>query len=214
MGSDPSTAVVRTARGARGREQRREAILGAAFAVFARRGYAQTCVQEVAQEAGVAKPTVYNHLDDKETLYREALQAAAGRVAEQGVAVVERLRGAGGHGAVREVLTEAGRGLAELWNGPEASALRRLAEAEAGSFPGLAADLRLRTDVRLQRALADHLARLALAGHLRACDPDRAAEHLLALLTGPARFRPYEEEAPGGEDAERAVEVFLRAYGA
>ncbi|WP_031077539.1 TetR/AcrR family transcriptional regulator [Streptomyces sp. NRRL WC-3742] len=214
MGSDSSTAVSGTGHGARSREQRREAILTAAFTVFARRGYAQTCVQEVAREAGVAKPTVYNHLDDKEALYREAVQAAAGRVAEQGLAAVERLRGVAG-GQVGEALTAIGQALAELWLGPEATALRELACAHAESFPGLSADVRERTAVRLQRALSDHLARLALAGHLRPCDPDRAAEHLLALLTGPAQFRSYGAgSGDGDEDARQAVDVFLRAYGA
>ncbi|MFF7183419.1 TetR family transcriptional regulator [Streptomyces sp. NPDC008121] len=36
------------------------AILDGAFAVFEQRGYAQACVKEIAQEEGVAKPTVYN----------------------------------------------------------------------------------------------------------------------------------------------------------
>lgn len=52
-----------------------------AFEVFARRGYDQACVQEIADQAGVAKPTVYNHLTDKPTLLREAMRAAADSVA-------------------------------------------------------------------------------------------------------------------------------------
>ncbi|NML51688.1 helix-turn-helix transcriptional regulator [Streptomyces sp. R302] len=44
------------------------ALLDGAFTVFVRRGYAQACVKEITQEAGVAKPTVYSHLDDQETL--------------------------------------------------------------------------------------------------------------------------------------------------
>jgi AcrR family transcriptional regulator len=71
MGSEVSTGGGRPARG---RIERRQAILDGAFAVFTRHGYAQACVKEIAQEAGVAKPTVYSHLNDKESLYREAVE--------------------------------------------------------------------------------------------------------------------------------------------
>src|SRR3954469_20287962 len=75
-----------------GRVDKRQAILDAAFAVFARRGYAQACVQEIAEEARVAKPTVYSHLNDKETLFRHTIEAAADTLMAENLAVVERLR--------------------------------------------------------------------------------------------------------------------------
>ncbi|MGW6741439.1 TetR/AcrR family transcriptional regulator [Streptomyces sp. NPDC055025] len=60
----------------RGRIDKRRAILDAAFTVFARRGYGQVCVKEIAEVAGVAEPTVYNHLNDKETLSWSAATSA------------------------------------------------------------------------------------------------------------------------------------------
>lgn len=68
----------------RGRIDKRQAILEAAFRTFAREGYGQSCVREIAAEAGVAKPTIYNHLGDKETLFREAMLAAVGRTSGAG----------------------------------------------------------------------------------------------------------------------------------
>ncbi|MGW7079876.1 TetR/AcrR family transcriptional regulator [Streptomyces sp. NPDC054866] len=84
-----STDGRRTARGLSGR---RQAILDGTFAVFARRGCAQARVKEIAQEAGVAKPTVDSHLNDKESLYREAVEAAADRVSARSLAAVDQLR--------------------------------------------------------------------------------------------------------------------------
>ncbi|OKJ02965.1 TetR/AcrR family transcriptional regulator [Kitasatospora sp. CB01950] len=207
MGSEVSTG---NGRKARGRDDRRQAILDGAFALFARRGYAQTCVQEVAQEAGVAKPTVYNHLHDKESLYREAVESAADRVGARCVAIVEQLREVATDGDPRAGLGVPIRRLSRAYHDEEAFAVRQLAIAEAGRFPDLAASVRERTTLRIRSALADRLARLALAGRLRPCDPELAAEHLLALLTGPLEYRP---DADPATIADAAVEVFLRAYG-
>lgn len=194
-------------RAGRGQIERRQAILDGAFTVFARRGYAQACVMEIAREAGVAKPTVYSHLADKESLYREAVEAAADRIGARSAAVVEELRAIGDDDP-RGPLTAVARGLLQAYVCEEACAVRQLAGAQ--EFPHLAASVRERTALRLRSALADRLARLVLAGHLRSCDPEPAAENFLALLTGPLQYRP---DADPDTLAADAVDVFLRAYG-
>ena len=200
----------------RGRIDKRQAILGAAFAVFARRGYERTCVQEIADEAGVAKPTVYNHLNDKETLFRHTLEAVAETVAAECLAAIEPLRDIGGD--LRPKLTAAAGRLLRICIGDRARALRSLAYAESAIFPDLAVAVQERTSLRLAEALADRFARLALGGGLRPCDPARAAEQFLALLTAPleARSRMGTRSVAGDEldeIAEAALDTFLRAYG-
>lgn len=207
MGSEVSTGAGRTARG---RIERRQAILDGAFTVFARRGYAQACVKEIAQEAGVAKPTVYSHLSDKESLYREAVEAAADRIGAQRLAVVEQLRDVAVDSDPRAPLTMVADGLLQAFTSEDARAVRQLACAQAAQFPDLAATVRERTALRIRCALADRLARLVLAGRLRPCDPELAAEHFLVLLTGPLEYRP---DAAPDTLAETAVTIFLRAYG-
>lgn len=202
-----STGAGRTARG---RIERRQAILDGAFTVFARHGYAQACVKEIAQEAGVAKPTVYSHLNDKENLYREAVEAAADRIGAQRLAVVEQLRDVAADSDPRAPLTMVARGLVRAFNDEDAHAVRQLACAQAAQFPDLAVSVRERTALRVRCALADRLARLVLAGRLRPCDPELAAEHFLVLLTGPLEYRP---DAAPDTVADTAVDVFLRAYG-
>jgi AcrR family transcriptional regulator len=54
---------------ARRQEQRRSEILEAATAVFARVGFADTDVQEIAALAGVGKGTVYRYFPSKEELF-------------------------------------------------------------------------------------------------------------------------------------------------
>jgi AcrR family transcriptional regulator len=54
-------------------EFRRAAIIDAARSVFARRGFAHGIIDEIAQEAGIAKGTVYLYFRSKTEIYRAVL---------------------------------------------------------------------------------------------------------------------------------------------
>ncbi|MBF6182466.1 TetR/AcrR family transcriptional regulator [Nocardia otitidiscaviarum] len=199
----------------RGRIDKRQQILAAAFAVFAQRGYAQTCVQEVADAAGVAKPTVYNHLTDKASLFREALLATAEAVSSETLAAVDTLRDFGDD--PQPTFVDSAYRLLQACSSERGRSLHRLAYAQADDFADLAAEIQQRTAIRLREALADRLARLILAGHVRPSDPDVAAEQYLALLTGPLEIRSRlgARKVPAAElraIAEAATDTFLRAY--
>ncbi|MEV5651505.1 TetR/AcrR family transcriptional regulator [Nocardia sp. NPDC052254] len=199
----------------RGRIDKRQAILDVAFTVFARRGYDRACVQEIADEAGVAKPTVYNHLRDKETLFRNTVIAAADDIGAQCAQTIEPLRGI--DGAPGPALRTTARELLRICAGPRAHALRALTYAELGTFPDLVLAVQERTSLHLAEALADRLARLALDGRLRGTDPECAAEQFLSLLTGPleARSRLGTRKVGAREleaIADAATDTFLRAY--
>ncbi|MCX5328603.1 MULTISPECIES: TetR/AcrR family transcriptional regulator [unclassified Streptomyces] len=202
----------------RGRVDKRQAILDAAFTVFARRGYTQACVQEIAEEARVAKPTVYSHLNDKETLFRHTIEAAADTLMAQNLALVERLRERTPDDDLRVALADLAQRLLRVCCDERARALRWLTYAQMARFPDLIVTVQERTAHRPRAALADRLARLSLAGSLRPCDPEQAAEHFFALLTGPleSRSRLGTRRVPAAElrgIADAAVDVFLRAYG-
>lgn len=198
----------------RGRIDKRQAILRAAFSVFSKQGFAQACVKEIAAEAGVAKPTVYNHLDSKDNLFRHSMEAAAEEIMAENLAAVELLTPAPADlGAAME---DVGRRILRCHHQERAWALRRLLYAEGRRFPELL-DTAGSCDRRLLSALADRLARLSLAGRLRVSDPDEAAGQFLALLTGPLEMhtrygtresRPEEVHAI----ARAAADTFLRAF--
>lgn len=83
---------------------KRTQILKAAVAVFSRHGFHQARVEEIAQEAGVGKGTVYEYFESKRHLFeemvREGLKFYAHRVveldppgeAEQGETFTDKLR--------------------------------------------------------------------------------------------------------------------------
>ncbi len=58
------------------RAQRREQILGAATAAFARTGFVDTGLDDIAAEAGVTRMILYRHFDSKIDLYRAVLARA------------------------------------------------------------------------------------------------------------------------------------------
>ena len=66
MAEPPSNRKVAT-------EQRRSAILQAARTVFARQGYAYTVVEDIANQAGLGKGTLYLYFPSKEQIYLAAL---------------------------------------------------------------------------------------------------------------------------------------------
>ncbi|MFF2254712.1 TetR/AcrR family transcriptional regulator [Streptomyces sp. NPDC058142] len=228
-----ATEAVKTAKpsgraASRGRIDKREAILGAAFTVFAHRGYARACMEEIAEVAGVAKHTVYNHLGDKENVFRSALETAADTVMAENLAVVEQLTADGtamegsdvpfGPDQLREMLEDVAHRLLLQCCDERSWSLRRLLYAEIAQFPDLLEVVWGRGAGRLKQSLADRLARLSLAGHLRPCDPAEAAEQLLALLTGPMEARSRLGTHPVTEAERRAVgssavRTFLAAYG-
>lgn len=58
------------------------AILEAAVRVFSRRGYMGATLNEVASEAGISKPTIYNHFRNKAELYEEMVRFVHRRTME------------------------------------------------------------------------------------------------------------------------------------
>ena len=71
-------------------EQRREAIVGAALPLFARKGFANTTTRELAEAAGVSEALIYKHFPSKESLYAE-IQNTGCKDKDQGL---EKLAGA------------------------------------------------------------------------------------------------------------------------
>lgn len=56
-------------------ERSRAQILDAALELFSHRGYGATSVQDIADAASVSKGNVYHHFEDKESIFRELLDA-------------------------------------------------------------------------------------------------------------------------------------------
>ncbi|MCB8914668.1 MAG: TetR/AcrR family transcriptional regulator [Thermoleophilales bacterium] len=60
--------------------ERRKLILEAALDVFAKGGYQETKLDEVAEKAGVSKALIYEHFSSKRELYKEILETWVGEL--------------------------------------------------------------------------------------------------------------------------------------
>lgn len=65
------------------RAERRAQILAAATRAFARHGFADTGLDDIAEEAGITRVVLYRHFDSKAELYRTILDRACERIAER-----------------------------------------------------------------------------------------------------------------------------------
>ncbi|MEU7858414.1 TetR/AcrR family transcriptional regulator [Nonomuraea sp. NPDC049141] len=162
---------------------KRQAILDGALTVFARDGYTRASIDAISAEAGVSTRTIYNHFTDKAELFLAVIQESATRAADVQIAIIDR--------HLRKVtdleadLIEFGRDWATPM--PDSAAHFSMVgqiNAEAGHIPQEAIDAWQETGPRrVRRELAGHLRQLADRGLLRIDDPDRAALHLLLLIS-------------------------------
>ncbi|MCM2415635.1 TetR/AcrR family transcriptional regulator [Streptomyces sp. RKAG290] len=202
--------------GDRGRLDKRRAIVDAALRVFAQVGYAQASLDVIAVEAGVSKPTIYNHLGSKEKLFRYVMTETAARSNAKTLEVLTAFPT--DPAELRAGLEDVAHKLVDCYCDEQSEAVRRLLYAEAVRFPDLYDVVRAGGPDQFTEALAGRLARLANAGYLRVEDPVRAANQFIALV--------YEElpsmSALGTRPLGRAdvsklvaagVDTFLRAFG-
>ena len=67
------------------KSKKRMAILAGAHRVFAREGFDGASMEGVAREANVAKPTLYNHFRDKNSLYIAVVEDALSKTRDEEV---------------------------------------------------------------------------------------------------------------------------------
>lgn len=192
--------------------EKRAAILEAAKRLFIVRGFEATSMDAVAQEAGVSKLTVYNHFNDKDTLFLAAVESKCEEQLPHDYFVERR------EGSIKNQLQSIGRAFVALITSDEAVAVYRMIAAESRQSPRLG---QLFFDAGPRRTLTEFEAFLRHAndaGQLEVPDPERAASHFFCMLKGKhhmclllgshATPTPQEVEL----HVKSVVELFLRAF--
>lgn len=197
-------------------KSKRDRILEAAATVFCQDGYAGASIDAVATKAGVSRQTIYNHVGDKDGLFKDVVAALTDKSAAKFLVLMEgfpdRPDDIG-----RELTAFAAHFLNHMTQDKTSRWLLKLAENESGRYPELFTVWREYGSGRKRSLVAAHLSQLAVNGYLDLDDPVLAARQFMALLTAEwrAEFQlgrfPSEEECAGM--AARAVKTFLRAFG-
>ena len=191
--------------------------MDAATAVFLKKGYGGTSMDEIADIARVSKQTVYKHFADKDRLFAEIVLATTDDV-DQAVRVLASTL-ADTRDVERDLREVARRFLGRLM-APQLLRLRRLVIANADRLPELGRAWYEQGFGRVLRTLATSFRRLAEHGLLDVEDAQLAAHHFVGMLLwiplNEAMFtgnhRPF-TNAKLERYADAAAAAFLQAYG-
>ncbi|WP_406280466.1 TetR/AcrR family transcriptional regulator [Embleya sp. NBC_00896] len=205
---DPAAQGATTPKPRRGWAGKHAAILAGARVVFAREGYAGAGIDAIAAEAGASTRTIYNHFQDKETLFGAVVQDSSVQVRDRLIEVTRR------HLDRVTDLEADLLALARAWvdvtaEFPEHFALVRQLDSAAGHFPEELIDAwRAVGPDAAQAELARHMALLIAQGRLAEGDPQRMARFFHVLTFAELNERSARGATPL-DDAE--VTVILTA---
>lgn len=187
-------------------QDNRQRIIEAAREAFTTEGY-RSSIEHIAQLAGVAKQTVYNHFPTKEALFDEMTRDNMN---------VFSVPLSGNPDNPRQTLTEFATTYYECVMSGQCAAWLRMIAAEAPRFPDMAARTYTLGPGTMIDQLADFLHRAMILKTMRNDDPRFAAEMLYGMLSGAERTRmlfgierePYDAKAR----VSAIIDCFMRAY--
>ncbi|MCO6186428.1 TetR/AcrR family transcriptional regulator [Rhizobium sp. L1K21] len=197
---------------------KRDRILEAAAAILCQDGFAGASIDAVATRANVSRQTIYNHVGDKEGLFKAVIKELAERSTEHFFEMLEEFPDIdNSDDSLQSGLSAFGtRILYHMTHDKTARWLMRLVQNEGERYPELLSGWREYGPGRKNPALAAKFASLAHAGVIRREDPTLTARQFMALLT--AEWRPETQlgHLPDEETcramAERGVRAFVAAY--
>jgi AcrR family transcriptional regulator len=188
-------------------------ILGGARETFLDLGFEGASVDEIARRAGVSKGTLYNHFDDKRSLFAAVIdrecKAQAERIFTIGMEEDD----------VETALGRIGRHYLDFLLSPSALALFRITVAESERFPRVGRAFWDSGPDLGTRRLAQFLAVAVSRGRLAIDDLDLAAHQFTELCKAELFYKTLlgvidaPDEAARSHHVDAAVKVFLRAFG-
>ncbi len=187
------------------------AILEAAKRMFTVHGYERTSMDQIANEAGVSKLTVYSHFGDKDALFAAAVKSHCE------TQLPDSLFEASPGTPLRERLLKIAHAFFAMVSSPEAIAGHRIMCTPQITGSPLPAIFWEAGPQRVQAAFASLLRRRMEAGELDIPDVPMASSQFFALLKGEVHARMVFGCCTGGRSVEdhleACVDMFLRAYG-
>ena len=179
----------------------RRLIIEAASQEFRANGYAATCMNSVAQRAGISTKTLYRLMATKAELFTNVISDRIGRFI---LAIDDEVLDAlDPPAALERILIAYG----TLTLDPETIAINRLVIGESDRFPEIATTFYEGAIMRTGRAIEGWLRRQRERGHLRFDDPEVAA----GMLRGMMILEPQRAAMLGQRAVPDADEIARRA---
>ena len=192
-------------------KSKRAAIVDAAGKRFFELGFGGTSIEQVAQDAGVSKVTVYNHFGDKGALFAAAVKRECENM--RGYFNIEDTPGV----TLRERMISIGEAITEFLSRSQMVQFDRRIAAETESNPELGVAFVEAGPYAMMRDFTALLDAMAERGEIEVDDRRMAAEQFVSMCKGlgdlERRFGIASAPVRDRERIESAVEVFCRAYG-
>lgn len=194
-------------------ESKGAAILEAAGKCFLKNGFASTTMDEIADEAGVSKLTLYSHFENKDLLFKAMIEAKCREYVPSRSMVTLANRDP------RAALTEIGSGFVKLMTSPEVLGVFRAVTTESVRNPKIAELLYAAGPGPTLSQFTELLKMWIAKGLMEIPDPGRAADHWFSMLRGMMQFRLIMnlQKRPSENEMRLHVadcaDMFLRAYG-
>lgn len=183
-------------------EEKALAILEAASVHFLQNGIMHTTMQDVANEAGVSKLTVYNHFGTKDELFQKIIQTKCQ------VHMGEDLLDKALTQSAKDGLFTLGIGFVGILYNDEAMDMHRTVMAESRHDKNIAKLFYESGPKRVITMLTEYLRHLQSVGECQFEDLPRAAEVFLSLFTGATHMRAVLRTSP--KPSAKQLEKFTR----
>jgi TetR/AcrR family transcriptional repressor of mexJK operon len=184
-------------------------LLAVAGDVFLARGLGNTTIEQIAQQAGISKATIYRRFRNKEELFEEVILQATADIAEafDNIALDPT--------APEQTLQAAADAIYQSTRQPRHLEVFRALIAEAGRQPDLVRRARLRMLDTLTRKLTAYFERLIANGAMTAVHPQQTAVNFTLLAGG--GLRPLLNAANNADEEQQRraadMDLFLRGCG-
>lgn len=158
------------------KERKNQAIIIAAVKIFMEKGFELTCMDEIADHAGVSKRTIYDHFGSKENLFQAILIKHWSQVFNQQESIFLNAQ------SPPAALTNFAKKFLAFLYQPATIDLLRLLISESPRFPDIAGKLVVESKGPFTRELIAYLDRQKKLGKLKMTDTSRAASYFMGML--------------------------------
>lgn len=161
----------------RRKEARPEEIIDAALVLFAEKGFAATRMTDVAKKAGISKGTLYLYFENKEAIFRKAVQEILIPIIEEKREFVENYTG-----SASELLANMLREWWKTMSDRRLSAIPKIITSESGNFPEMAKFFTQAVVSRSREMIARVIEYGINSGEFKPCNPVTASRLVSAPL--------------------------------
>lgn len=192
--------------------EKRQRILNAAKQLFLQHGYHGSSMNQIALEAGVTKLTVYNHFQDKATLFSCAVEETCEAILQESPKVLQP------DSDFQQELYQICLRSFNIANLPEALKLDLLIMQLAYEKNPLAERFYTASHIKLNRAWHDFFEQAQQHQFIQTDDPQHQTELMVSLLLGMRHHKvllslsPLPDMQQRHQIIQQAIEIFMLKY--